>query len=111
MLYLPQSLHAWGLPDFTATLTNELTALAGQLPVDRCATPGSHVESGSLSLTVLAHAEEQPATIRVSVGVFFTEIVASCGCGDEPFAHPGYGELNLHIDRATGAATASVKGE
>ena len=111
MLYLPRSLHAWGLPHFTATLTSELTALAGQLPIDRCATPGSRVESGSASLTVLAHGEKLPAAIRVSVGVFFTEIVASCGCGDEPFARPGYGELSIHIERATGAATVLVEGE
>lgn len=110
MLKLPDSVRTWGTPGFDAALKAELTALAARLPLDCAATPGSHVEIGTVAISVLACAG-QADTLRVAVGVFFNETVASCGCGDEPYAQPAYCELQLDIDRATGMARARLADE
>ena len=107
MLHLPIALRAWGTADFATALKAELEAHASDLPLDAAATPGSHVEDGTVTATVLARTE-QPDSVCVTVGVFFNETVASCGCGDEPFSQPAYCELRIDIDRASAAATVSV---
>lgn len=107
MLHLPVSLRAWSTPDFAAALKAELEPRATDLPLDAAATPGSHVEDAAVTITLLARAEQADG-ICVTVGVFFSETVASCGCGDEPFSQPAYCELRIGIDRATAAATVSV---
>ena len=107
MLHLPGALRTWGTTDFPTALNAELRARASDLPLDAAATPGSHVEDGTVTITLLA-CTEQPDRVCVMVGVFFSETVASCGCGDEPFSQPAYCELRIAIDRATAAATVSV---
>ena len=107
MLHLPIALRAWGTADFAAALKAELEAHASDLPLDAAATPGSHVADGTVTATLLARTE-LPGSVSVTIGVFFSEIVASCGCGDEPFSQPAYCELRIDIDRTTTAATISV---
>lgn len=107
---LPAALEAWdgGGDAFTAALKRELTALpAGSLPLDRGTSQGGYVDENGLVVSVLA-AHDGGDALRVRVGVFFTEIVASCGCGDEPMATPAYCELDVHIDRRTAAAAFTM---
>jgi hypothetical protein len=58
-------------------------------------------------LTSRADAER----IEIVVGVFFTEIVGGCSCGDEPVAVNGYVELSLRIERVDGAAVILLRGD
>ena len=46
--------------------------------------------------------------IEGSVGVFFTEIVINCGCGDEPMPTNAYCELQLSIDKNTVAVRFAI---
>lgn len=108
MITLSNALRAWNSPEFAPSLKADLEALkATDLPLDAAATPGCHVEDCPISVSVSASTEDA-RSIQVRVGVFFTEIVASCGCGDDPFEQSAYCELDIVIDKATAAATFAV---
>jgi len=105
VIALRESLYAWGSADFPATLKREIEALAaGSLPLDGCVTPSSYLDDSRISVSVMQSSETQDA-IATRIGVFFTEIVASCGCGGEPTEENGYCLLKVHIDKSTAAAT------
>ena len=98
---LPNSLRDWQTDRFVQSLKREIGTLApGTLPLDRGVTQGSYVDDSKVSVSVLS-ATEDATSIQVNVGIFFTEIVASCGCGDEPTPTHAYCELRVRIDKAS----------
>lgn len=105
---LPESLRAWGGDAFAATLKRELGALpSGALPLHPGTTQGGYVDDGDIAVTVL-DATEDARCIQARVGVFFTEVVPSCSCGDEPLAVNAYCAVRIGIDRDTAEATFAV---
>ena len=55
-------------------------------------------------------ASEEAGLIRARVGVFFHGVIAGCSCADDPTPvepQQEYCELELAIDRSTGAVTIS----
>lgn len=101
---LPDSLRAWGSPAFEAILHSEIAALpADSLPLDALTSQGGHVGATGMT-TRLLEAEVLDHCIRARLGVFFTEWVGGCSCGDDPMPVQGYGELDLIIDRRDGSA-------
>lgn len=64
---------------------------------------GGRIDPDSIGVTLLSRASE-PGRVELVIGVFFTEIIGGCSCGEEPFSSPGYRELRLRIDRASGGA-------
>jgi hypothetical protein len=99
---LVDSVGAFGGPAFAEVLRRELLALPdGHLAI--AGEQGGLVDPASLGLTLLS-SRADAERIEVVVGVFFTEIVGGCSCGDEPFGVNGYLELSVRIDRTDGAA-------
>jgi hypothetical protein len=99
---LLDSVGAFGTPAFAAVLRGELLALTeGVLPI--AGEQGGLIDPASLGLTLLS-SRADAERIEVAVGVFFTEIVGGCSCGDEPFGVSGYTELRIRIERTDGAA-------
>ena len=111
MTDLPDSLHAWGPEAFAATLKREIEALPpGALPLDWATAHGGRVDDGAVVATVTA-AADAGTHLEARVGVFFSEVIAGCSCGDEPFSQPGYCEIEVRIDKATaGAGFALIPG-
>jgi hypothetical protein len=106
---LPDALRAWGGPGFAPALKRELGALpSGVLPLHRGTTQGGHVDDSAISVTVL-HAVEGARGLEARVGVFFTEVVPACSCGDDPLEVNAYCVLRIAIDKNTAAAAFSVE--
>lgn len=104
MTRLPRALGDWPGADFAASLKAELAGLGrAALPLEQCIESGSYVGEAPIEVSVL-QASDAGDAIAAKLGVFFTEIVASCGCGAEPMEQNGYCELLLRIDKATGQA-------
>ena len=104
MIDLPDSLRAWGTDAFASALKREIEALPPDtLPLDGATAHGGRVDDEPVVATVIG-AADAGAHLEARVGVFFAEVIAGCSCGDEPFTQPGYCELAVRIDRATGAA-------
>lgn len=102
MIALSRSLNAWGSPAFERILTAELEALlATSLPLDALTTQGGQVEGVTLRLIA---AEACADGICARLGVFFTEWVGGCSCGDGLMPVQGYGEIELTIARGDGTA-------
>lgn len=105
---LPNSLLDWQTDRFALSLKSEIGNLpAGTLPLDQGVTQGGYVDDSDMAITVL-HAAEDDVCLRAKVGVFFTEIVASCGCGDEPMEKNAYLELQVRIDKASADAAFTL---
>ena len=104
MIKLQQALHDWPTKSFEQSLKNELLALApGILPLQQGVAQGGYVDDSDLQFTLL----DKSATahqIVVKVGVFFSEIIAGCSCGDDPVSEHAYCEISIHIDRQNAEA-------
>ena len=94
----------WGTPRFEQTLKNEIEALdVACLPLSRGTGSGGRIDGSDLAITVFSARENGPM-VQARVGVFFTEIVGGCSCGDEPFSQPAYCMLQVIFDRQTACA-------
>jgi hypothetical protein len=107
MLTLPESAQRVGTPDFASALQRELAALPEALmPIT--GDQGGRVDPSSIGVTLLS-VQVRADHILADIGVFFTETVGGCSCGDEPFVSQGYRELTLTIDPETGATVCAPR--
>ena len=101
MTRLPALVKAWNSDHFFQVVKTALEGLGpGGLPLSNCTASGGFVDGSGCRVMVLG-AHEAPGMLQVRVGVFFTEIVINCGCGDEPMEQQAYCELEVTIDRTT----------
>lgn len=110
MISLPESLAAWGTPDFPAVLKRELEASGTQLPLQEALAGSSAVFGDRIEVMVIA-SDADAGRIQAKVGVFFSGIVAGCSCADDPTpveAQNEYCELRVDIDRRTAAAEVRI---
>ena len=104
MIKLLSSLRAWQSTAFPQALKTELEQLApGSLPLDKAVNQGGYVDDSHITATVLS-AEENAQAVHARAGIFFTEIVINCGCGDDPMETNAYCEMRIRIDKTTGQA-------
>lgn len=100
----PESRDAWGTEAFAQTLCREIARLGpAGLPLAELSPRGGYADFSAVTATVLG-AMEAGDSIGVRLGLFYTETVGNCGCGDEPMVENGYRELRLTIRRATAEA-------
>ena len=105
---LANSLRDWPSAAFTQTLKDEISNLeSGTLPLDKGVSQGGYVDDSNLATTVLHIADDERA-IHARVGIFFTEIVGTCGCGGEPMLQNAYCEMRISIDKVSAEAQFSV---
>ena len=98
---LHNALRDWQTDRFPASLKAELEQLpSGSLPLEAALTQGGMVDDSNISATILSIQEKQ-IDILVKAGIFFTEIVINCGCGDDPMPTNAYCELLINIDKTT----------
>ncbi len=104
MTRLSRSLSDWGQTCFEQTLKQELQQLNhDQLPLQKSVTEGGLVDDSAIEATIIRSADDG-AYINIKAGIFFTEIVPSCSCGDEPQAKPVYCDITIIIKKDTAEA-------
>jgi len=79
----------------------------GALPLYEGTAQGGLADDSNITATVLTSTDDERA-IFADVGVFFTEVVAACSCGDEPEAVNTYCRLRIRIDKASAEADIQV---
>ena len=93
---------------FASTLRQEIADLpAGALPLEAALTQGGRIADGEIAVSLLGVSEDA-AAIYARVGIFFTEVVGGCSCGDDPFTESGYCRMQLRIDKATAEGTLTL---
>jgi hypothetical protein len=89
-------------------LKHELEHLpAGTLPLEKGTSRGGFVDDSDISVTVIS-VKQNENSVQAKVGVFFTEIIVGCGCGDDPMPENAYCEMLINIDRTTSSAKFEV---
>ena len=89
---------------FEKALKRELENLpAGSLPLEQGTSRGGFVDDSDISVSVI-NTQQSGNSIQAKVGVFFTEIIVGCSCGDEPIAENAYCEMLVCIDQTTSEA-------
>lgn len=102
------TLQAWRSDAFASALKADMRRLQpGILPLHQAVSRGGYVDESDIEVTLLA-VDDQGDSIQAHVGIFFTEIVINCGCGDDPMEENAYCEMRLRIDKATAEAEFSV---
>jgi hypothetical protein len=113
-----RALRAWPEEDFSQVLTQELEQWgatksntgrpgANLLPLDKLTTQGGVVDYDAIKVMVLSTKDTEEVIIA-KLGVFFTEIVICCGCGDDPMPVNAYGELCLSLNKQTAEASLEL---
>jgi hypothetical protein len=99
------ALRAWPGRSFARVLKRELEDLhIRNLPLEKGTTHGGMVDDNAMAATVLG-VEETKEHILARVGVFFTEIVICCGCGDDPMPINAYCQLQVVINKHSAEAS------
>jgi hypothetical protein len=108
MLYLHNALRDWNTDRFNASLKTELALLpSGSLPLEAGLIQGGMVDDSNISATILS-VHETETTIQAKAGIFFTEIVINCGCGDDPMPINAYCEILINVDKTTAEAEFQI---
>lgn len=111
MTRLIKSLNAWGSPDFTGVLKQEIEQLSGrQLPLQQGLTTSSVALDNRLEAMVLGVSEEG-GVIRAKVGIFYSGTITGCSCADDPTSageQNEYCEVQVDIDKATAEARIAL---
>ena len=108
MTKFTNSLRDWKSGSFTQTLKSEIENLkTGSLPLNKGVFQGGYIDDSNLAITVLSFTDDEKS-IQAKVGIFFTEIVACCGCGDEPMEQNAYCKMRISIDKTTAEAEFAV---
>jgi hypothetical protein len=108
MLSFPRPLNAWKTDGFRPILKAEIEGMGAEyLPLDEGTSQGGFVDDSKITATVLS-VKDEANSIAAEVGVFFTEIVAGCSCGDEPDSLKAYCRMRILIEKATANARISV---
>lgn len=129
-VFLTQTLAAWDSPRRDAVLKQELERLDPDLlPLREAMAHGNQVAAEPVRVLVLTTGEAadesgegeegagdekdagaagaEGGDYRARVGLLFASLVGGCQCADDPTpleALPEYAELEIRIDRRTGAA-------
>lgn len=89
-------------------LKRELENLpSGTLPLEQGTSRGGFIDDSDISVTVI-NVKQNKNEVQARVGIFFTEIVAGCGCGDDPMPEDTYCEMLVSIDKKTSQAKFEV---
>ena len=101
MAKLDIAMQHWNTDEFPEALVRELQALHPDvLLLHKAGNWGGPRDSDDFNITVLNITNDEQQ-VHARIGVFFTEIIAGCSCGDEPAPINGYCELLLRINKST----------
>lgn len=107
---LSTALQHWGADSFHSMLIRDIMALsANSLPLQQGLSQGDMAAEKPEKVSVMA-SNETKSQIIVRLGVYFTEIISGCSCGDDPGMLNGYCEMELVIDKLSGDANFRVTG-
>lgn len=108
MIKFSHSLEHYPSKEFPQILKAEIEQCDKKLlPLEKGINQGGYVGDEPITATVL-RVTDQTENIQVLVGIFFTEIVICCGCGDDPVPANTYCEMCFVIDKRTSETEITI---
>ena len=109
MIKFLHSLEHYPCKEFSQILKTEIEQCDKKLlPLEKGTNQGGYVSDEAITATIL-RVTDQAENIQVLVGIFFTEIVICCGCGDDPMPANTYCEMRFDINKQTAEAKIKIK--
>lgn len=110
---LTKSLEAWGTPNFEGVLKSEVEQInADLLPLQQGLATTSHVAENPHKAMII-NVTDEPDTIRVKAGIFYSGMVIGCSCADDPTPineQSEYCEVEFIINKNTAEARVLLLG-
>jgi len=110
-MQLSKTLNAWGTPEFDTIFKSEIEQLdARQLPLQQALTTASYALNSKPNVMIIGISED-PDSIYVKTGIFYSGIIAGCSCADDPTpvdATNEYCTLQFDIDKATAETSVTL---
>lgn len=107
---LPDSLRDWNTERFSRSFKREIQGLPpGTLPLQARGMQNGLVDDADLSLVIL-QSRETEEWLEIKTGVFFSEIIGGCSCGDEPAAENAYCEILVSISKTSAETSFLLAG-
>ena len=98
----------WQSDEFARVLKDEIEAMgAGALPLDEGTAHGGFVDDADITAVPFTSTADDRSVVA-DVGIFFTEIVAGCSCGEDPETVNVYCRLRIRIEKASAEAEIGV---
>ena len=95
------SLRSYGTEDFQKALKHEIETMdRRELPLERATMQGGIIGEQGITATVIS-VNDNSHSIEAEVGVFFTEVIGGCSCGDDPLEQNVGCTLRFVIDKNT----------
>jgi hypothetical protein len=111
MIRLPESLKAWGTPEFREVFKQEFERIeAVRLPLQQGLARSSHVSERPFQVILLGTHEDADA-VQIKAGIFYAGIIAGCSCADDPTPIDELTEycvVQISIDRTTADTTVTL---
>ncbi|MGD9096237.1 MAG: hypothetical protein PVJ58_10040 [Chromatiales bacterium] len=108
---LPESLAAWGTPEFEETFKREVGRLTAEmLPLQAALTHGSYA-CDSVNGVILLSTSESADSVIMKAGLHFTGVIAGCSCADDPTPNNEtveYCEVRIELDRKSARASIAL---
>jgi hypothetical protein len=105
IIKLPDSLRDWETPELSKSFKREIQCLPpGALPLQSRGMQNGLVDDTDLSPIIL-QAIDTEDMLTIKAGIFFSEIIGGCSCGDEPAVENAYCEIRVEICKATAEAS------
>ncbi len=114
MLRMSESLDAWGTPGFGAVFKREAESLDHTLlPLQQGMASSSHVSDTPFRVMLIS-VDDDPASVRIKAGVFYSGVIAGCNCADDPTPVEEQNEycvLLFTIDKQTADSSVALLDE
>lgn len=111
MITLTDSLKAWNTADFNQRFKSEVEHLpAIELPLQQGLSQTSYVSDEPFSVMVLSTSDD-PSSIHVKAGAFYSGIIAGCSCEDDPTPMntiTEHCEMQFDIDKRNGNTSVTL---
>ncbi len=108
MVMLKASIADWGSDRFATTFKHEVERLKnGDLPLTQGASISGYVDDEHLSV-IMKHYSETDDELIVEFGIFFSEIIAGCSCGDDAPKENSYCDMRAVINKESTEALFEV---
>ena len=105
MIKFSDSLRDWQTNAFSNSFKRDIQGLpSGALPLQARGMQNGLVDDSDLSLTILQTIETED-TLKTKAGIFFSEIIGGCSCGDDPATENAYCEIWVDICKVTSEAS------
>ena len=111
MIWLPETVSAWGAASFADISKAELERLDPQLlPLQKGLSQGSSVSAKEFGVMILGVSEEAEV-LHMKTGIFYASVLTGCHCADDPTPIDElieYCEVLFEIQKRTACATVTL---